>query len=469
MATLLKRTYTKVDPKTGERIRKKTRKWYGQFVDADGTTKRVPLCKDKSAAQAMLTELVKQVERKQAGIVDNSMEHTTRPLKSHLQDFRSYLSAQNNTAKHVRQTCNRIQKLIEGCGFMSLADVSASNVVSWLGDQREQGVFGIKTSNYYLGAIKEFCNWLVRENRLPHNPLSQLNALNADSDIRRERRALTADELAKLITSAKTGGVVEGMTGMDRAMLYLLAAWTGFRRSELASLMRQSFDLESVTPTITVAAGYSKRRRKDTLPLHLIVVEELRAWLDTKADIASNEILFPVANRKTSKMMRLDLERVGIAYRDEQGRVADFHANRHTFISNLSKAGVAPKTAQTLARHSDINLTMGVYSHVELADQAAALNSVASQNMTPDVRNSEPNARGDEEWLALRLALKSDISCPESSDAVPSTSQGSGESKMPKPLDERDLGTDCHALTVNVRSSGGGTRTPDTRIMIPLL
>jgi integrase len=34
---------------------------------------------------------------------------------------------------------------------------------------------------------------------------------------------------------------------------------------------------------------------------------------------------------------------------------------------------VRPKLAQSLARHSDINLTMQVYSHVELEDQNAAI------------------------------------------------------------------------------------------------
>lgn len=62
-----------------------------------------------------------------------------------------------------------------------------------------------------------------------------------------------------------------------------------------------------------------------------------------------------------------------LQYQDESGLYADFHANRHTFISNLAKSGVSPKVAQTMARHSDINLTMNVYSHVNMEEQAAAI------------------------------------------------------------------------------------------------
>jgi integrase len=66
-----------------------------------------------------------------------------------------------------------------------------------------------------------------------------------------------------------------------------------------------------------------------------------------------------------------------LTYQDENGMYADFHANRHTFISNLAKSGVSPKVAQTLARHSDINLTMNVYSHVQMEEQAAAAAALA--------------------------------------------------------------------------------------------
>src|ERR1700730_14886091 len=62
-----------------------------------------------------------------------------------------------------------------------------------------------------------------------------------------------------------------------------------------------------------------------------------------------------------------------LTYRNAEGLFADFHAHRHTFISNLSKANVAPKLAQDLARHSDIRLTMNVYTHLERNAQQAAM------------------------------------------------------------------------------------------------
>ena len=65
-----------------------------------------------------------------------------------------------------------------------------------------------------------------------------------------------------------------------------------------------------------------------------------------------------------------------LKYCDSSGLFADFHANRHTFISNLTLAGVSPKLAQTLARHSDINLTMQVYTHIGKEERTATISAL---------------------------------------------------------------------------------------------
>jgi integrase len=65
-----------------------------------------------------------------------------------------------------------------------------------------------------------------------------------------------------------------------------------------------------------------------------------------------------------------------LCYCDHDGRFADFHSFRHLFITSLERAGTSPKMAQTLARHSDIRLTLGVYTHVELHDQTEAIRAL---------------------------------------------------------------------------------------------
>ncbi|MBI4583983.1 MAG: hypothetical protein HY717_08170 [Planctomycetes bacterium] len=67
--------------------------------------------------------------------------------------------------------------------------------------------------------MKSFTHWLYRNRRIAENPLSHLDGLNPELDIRHRRRALSEEELAALIEAARTGPVVEGLSGEDRAML----------------------------------------------------------------------------------------------------------------------------------------------------------------------------------------------------------------------------------------------------------
>ncbi len=60
--------------------------------------------------------------------------------------------------------------------------------------------------------------------------------------------------------------------------------------------------------------------------------------------------------------------RIDKTYAD--GRTLDVHCLRHTFATLLSKSGVVPRMAQELMRHSDIRLTMNVYTYPQLIDTA---------------------------------------------------------------------------------------------------
>lgn len=57
----------------------------------------------------------------------------------------------------------------------------------------------------------------------------------------------------------------------------------------------------------------------------------------------------------------------------------------------MVKAGVGPKDAKELARHSTITLTMDRYAHVSLEGSAAAVGKLA--NPTPRVQPGVPTPR----------------------------------------------------------------------------
>jgi integrase len=78
-----------------------------------------------------------------------------------------------------------------------------------------------------------------------------------------------------------------------------------------------------------------------------------------------------------------------VPYKDKSGKYADFHSLRHTFVSNLSNAGVYPSAAQSLARHCDINTTMSYYTHVGLENQIESLGKLPEFTNTEDNKEDE--------------------------------------------------------------------------------
>ncbi len=187
---------------------------------------------------------------------------------------------------------------------------------------------------------------MVKEGRTYKNALAHLKAGNANLDIRRERREVPEDELLRLLDAAEKGSTLFGLTGEQRRRLYLVAVSTGLTPSH--------FDLNSDPPTVRIDATDEKSRRGGVLPIPSDLVTMLRPWLAT---IAPDAKLWPgdwAKKRRGSKMMIAYLKQAGIAYRDDDGQQADFHALRHTYLGRLGRSGASPKAMQSVFGGLDI-------------------------------------------------------------------------------------------------------------------
>jgi len=400
-----------------------TKNWYVGCALADGRQVRVPGFVDKPATEAFGRKIERLIALKAAGeslpldllkwleglpdanrkalnklgLLGSHKMAASKTLADHVADWKRFLEAKQNTPKHCALVTSRAQAVIDGCGFTFISELDASRVMTYLAELRENkdGKDGIsnQTSNFYLASIKQFCRWLCRDGRASANPLEYLEGLNVRTDRRHDRRALEVDEIRWLLDTAAKGPDIFKLTGPTRALLYMLALESGLRSAELASLTRESFQLDADPPTVTVAAGYSKHRRADELPLRPETAAKLR---DLIATTFPGVPVFPMPrHRPMSEVLAEDLgaarqawlDEEGIApeerekrekadflkYVDAAGRYVDFHALRHSTGSLLAAAGVHPKTAQAIMRHSDINLTLSRYSHTYSGDEAAAV------------------------------------------------------------------------------------------------
>lgn len=418
MASLYKKPQRITDPETGERVMRKTKKWYGRYRDADGTEHRVPLASDKRVAQQMLSNILAKVEREKNGIIDEIIEEAKKPLSEHLDDFEQHLKAKNDSPTHVKNTVNMIKYIASVRNWRDLRSMNASSLEAFINFIRNERNLSIERGNHYIRAVKCFSRWLLDNDRIEKDPFRRIKVLNPAVDPRHHRRPLSSEEFSLLIDAARTGPPVQGLSSSDRVMLYYIAAWTGFRKKELGSLTLRHLFLDAPVPYLTVPASYSKRRRNDTQLLHPGLVTLLKSWLARKKPKA-DDILFAISkeisgvDRNTAEMIAFDLnaarsfwiaesetpeeekkriESDFLKYKDSQGKFADFHGLRHTFITNLSLNGVDPKTAQALARHSTMELTMNVYTHLNDQKQIDAINLLPGPNEVAE-RNRKKNPR----------------------------------------------------------------------------
>jgi len=404
-------------------VTQESSKWYVEFRDHAETIRRLPAFTSKQASEAFGQNLEKLISYHRAtggltdpslqqwlsqipqsarerlveiGLLDGERAAVTKPLSKHLDDFAESLKAKGSTARHVELVKSRANKVIEGCGFQHYSSISASKVLSHINSLRQaKNGIGAQTFNFYLQAIKQFCRWMVKDRRATENPLLHLQGLNVRTDRRHDRRALSLEELTLLLETATDGPVRFNVSGQERALLYRLAVETGLRAGELRSLSPASFRLSGDEPTVTVAAAYCKNRRESTLPLRPDTVELLAVHLkDQQRDCCALAI---PPREHVAKMIRADLDVARakwineakndgerehreksdfLAYTNHAKRKADFHALRHTFISNLAAGGVHPKIAQTLARHSTFALTMERYSHSDHDKELAAMRTL---------------------------------------------------------------------------------------------
>ena len=373
----------------------------------------------KSVAEDIARKMKDDEVRKKAGVIDRFSEHRKRPILAHLADFRKSLESDNSSHHHVRTTYNRCEQIIKACGFKFVGELTPSAIKNHLARRRNESKrFGLASTNHYITSIKSFTNWMVKDGRLApvEDPLVYLTKLDADSDVRRPRRASSAVEVARLLLAARAGKEPFSgrspepwcLAGRDREALYLVAVATGFRADELASLTPESFRLAGDRPHVIVEAAETKNGSRAVQHVPAEIARFLTAYLAEKAVPAGRRVWPGLWNDKAATMLRVDQEAAGIPPETADGH-ADFHALRATGITFEYNRTKDPKATQVWARHSTINLTMEVYmSARHLGDEDTLDNVVAfvtGRKPLPRRPGEEGAAQGQPDQAADRPAL----------------------------------------------------------------
>jgi integrase len=156
----------------------------------------------------------------------------------------------------------------------------------------------------------------------------------------------------------------------ERVMV-MLDGSTGLRRGELFVLRWRDIDFELMQASVThsiwhnVEGDAKTEASRKPVPLHPLVIVELKQWKLATLYHSDDDYLFPSIVKNGSQPMQPDmilkrhirpaLERIGIKKR------IGWHSFRHGLATMLRQKGVDLKTAQELLRHANSRITQDIY------------------------------------------------------------------------------------------------------------
>jgi len=305
---------------------------------------------DLTVANKKAQEFIQERQREVAGIIEPKLfrDAAQKALREHLNDYEADLLTRGRAGRGgrgARLLKSRIIRLMDAVGWKQAGQVTADSFIHW---RNEQKAMSARTKNHYLQGVVSFLNWMERAGRIKANPLKFVGKVDERGQKKRVRRAFTDEELVKLIKGSASRGII-----------YFTAARSGLRQEELRQLVWGDVRLDGERPQILVRAETAKNKKEEPVDLVPEIAEALKEY--RPAHWSAADLVFPQGIPRASRL-KVDAECVGIAYQDEQGRYADFHALRYTWATFLQRNGVTQRVAMKLMRHSDIKLTAKVYT-----------------------------------------------------------------------------------------------------------
>lgn len=313
---------------------------------------------DRQVAEAKLREILRELEREAVGI---SVPKRVRlagqcGIEQHVKAYCSDLKARRKDEDYVTTIEKRLTKLVNECRWQRIGDVTAESFQMW----REKQSFAPKTLNDYLAAASALFRWLIRSEIARCDPLLRVGKVDVRGNERLRRRAFTPEEFASVV-------VVAG----DYRMALLTAYYTGLRRGELSQLQWADVFRKAEGTFIMVRAATAKNRLTKALYVTAWFARELVRSKPTGA--AECDLILPPGKIPSIWAFRTLLKRAGVQYKDSLGRQADFHAIRRSLNTHLAQNGVDAHTRKEIMRHSELRLTLDVYTDPTALPTVAAM------------------------------------------------------------------------------------------------
>ena len=340
---------------------------------------------DKMPEGKKLTPSLREMEKAIGRDIESQLDPTCRNMTV-MELVERYLSTKTGVKPSTKQNYGVIKNLLakEEFSRKRIKEVKTSDAKLFLIKMQSDGKRH-STIKSVRGVLRPAFQMAVDDDLLVKNPFGfELAGVVVNDSVTRE--AITRDQMRKFLKFVHDDNVY----CKYYEAVYILFH-TGMRISEFCGLTIKDIDFEHnvvtidhqlqrmsnmeriIEPTKTRAGTRKLPITEDVAMMFRAIIEDRPKPKTEKMVCGYSGFLYldkndlPEVALHWEHRFRHMVNRYNEIYRVQMPKITP-HVCRHTYCSNMAKAGMNPKTLQYLMGHSDIGVTMNTYTHLGLED-----------------------------------------------------------------------------------------------------
>ncbi|WP_286669632.1 tyrosine-type recombinase/integrase [Thomasclavelia cocleata] len=355
----------------------------------NGITNRYTKSGFKTKKEAQEHEALMLAEVKESGSIKKEIKKS---LENVYHEFLEVGSAQyqSSTIYSTKKNYHYFEKEL---GQLPIATIDYSILQKYFNSRSK---YGIETNKNIKKTISRILNFAIKVGYIKSNPLNLVTVTGVENHLDHEKVLLYDD--------FKT--IINALDKVDfKRKAYSIAIqigyYTGLRISEVLALNKSDFDLDNNLIFInkkllykdlkkenyTTSNQMKSKTSKAIIPLANPLKHSLIEWF--KKNPYEKVICDIDGYYINPNVLSLDIKKLA----KNLGISFHFHMLRHTFATNLVNSNVDLKTAQELMRHSNINTTMSIYTHVNDQHKINVINNVFDIKSVEKVSKTNNNIK----------------------------------------------------------------------------
>lgn len=293
------------------------------------------------------------------------------------------VNVRNNTKANYRFVLNIIRK--EAFGRMKISKVKQSDAKAWLVKMQQKDGRGYSSIQAIRGVLRPAFEMALQDDLIRKNPFQfELSSVVVNDSVTRD--AITEEEEEAFLDFIRN----DPCYSKYYDGIYILFH-TGLRVSEFCGLTIADVDFRNKRIHVDhqlqrahnmeyVIEDTKTKNGERYVPMSPQVAQCFKRIIQNRKIPVSEPVIdgykkFLFLDKNDMPMVALHWEKYFKHILDKynaQNKVKlpkiTPHVCRHTFCSNMAKKGINPKMLQYIMGHSEVSLTLSVYTHINIAD-----------------------------------------------------------------------------------------------------